>query len=130
MDSWIGLASVLPITEVHRDRCRRLDLAKAADFAAPKRSRNIASRFSTFGISGFTMNDEQIKRLVGEYGFTGEEFARAFLMAKDVERETRHGYFSLMERANNAASSRDITARELDKFVWDKTQGREKDSSR
>ncbi len=70
------------------------------------------------------MNEEAIKKMVKDYGFAGLAADMAFQLASEVERETRHNYFRLMQNANNAASSREITARELDKFVWDKSQER------
>ena len=75
------------------------------------------------------MSNEEIKNLVRDYGFTGEQAEMAFRLASEVERETRHSYFRLIQNANNAASSREITARELDKFVWDKSQERLADKS-
>ena len=75
------------------------------------------------------MNDDEIKKMVSDYGFTGEQAELAFRLASEVERETRHSYFRLIQNANNAASSREITARELDKFVWDKSRERLGDKS-
>lgn len=68
------------------------------------------------------MDESAIKNMVIAYGFTGEQADLAFRLASEVERETRHSYFRLIQNANNAASSREITAAELDKFVWDKSQ--------
>lgn len=70
------------------------------------------------------MDDEAIKKMVRDYGFDGIAADMAFRLASEVERETRHNYFRLIQNANNAASSREITARELDKFVWDKSRER------
>lgn len=70
------------------------------------------------------MDEEAIKKMVKDYGFEGIAADIAFRLASEVERETRHNYFRLMQNANNAASSREITARELDKFVWDKSRER------
>ncbi len=65
------------------------------------------------------MTREEIKKLVDQYGFEGEFIDRARLLAEEVERQTRGEFFSLIQCANNAANSRDLTARELDKLVWD-----------
>ena len=70
------------------------------------------------------MDEEAIKKMIKDYGFDGIAADMAFRLASEVERETRHNYFRLMQNANNAASSREITARELDKFVWDKSRER------
>lgn len=70
------------------------------------------------------MDEDAIKKMVSAYGFKEEQADLAFRLASEVERETRHNYFRLIQNANNAASSREITARELDKFVWDKSRER------
>ena len=67
------------------------------------------------------MDEESIKKMVSDYGFDGIAADMAFRLASEVERETRHNYFRLIQNANNAASSKKITARELVKFVWDKS---------
>lgn len=63
------------------------------------------------------MNDDEIKTMAEQYGFEGDVLELVIRLAKEVERETRHNYFRLMQNANNAASSRSITPRELDLFV-------------
>ncbi len=65
------------------------------------------------------MNDEEIRAMVEAYGFTGEAADLAFSFGREVERTTRHGYFALMQSANNAAVSREVTRYELDKLVWE-----------
>jgi len=72
------------------------------------------------------MSEEEIKELIAAYGFAGEEAVNAFRLYRDVERNTRHAYFALIQNANNAASSLSITARELNKFVWDTEQSKKK----
>jgi hypothetical protein len=66
------------------------------------------------------MNESDILELVTKYGFLGKEADTVFRLAKDVERQTRQNYFRLMQVANNAASSNEITARELDVFLFNK----------
>lgn len=67
------------------------------------------------------MTEDEIRKMVVEYGFNGATADVAFRLAMDVERETRHNYFRLIQNANNAASSKEITARDIDKLVWDKS---------
>ena len=65
------------------------------------------------------MNDDEIREMAEQHGFDGESLELALRLAREVERQTRHNYFRLIQMANNAASSRSITPRELEKFVWD-----------
>lgn len=69
------------------------------------------------------MTDDELKALVTEYGFDAlGDFDRAFHMAKEIERRTRQAYFRIIQVANNAASSRELTAGELDKFVFNRSK--------
>ena len=69
------------------------------------------------------MNDQEIKELIAMYQFGDPSLEqKIFWLAQEVERTTRQNYFSLIQRANNAATSREITPRELDQFVWDVSQ--------
>ena len=70
------------------------------------------------------MNNDEIREMAEKHGFEGESLELAMRLAREVERETRHNYFRLIQNANNAASSRSITQRELDKFVWDTEQAK------
>ena len=70
------------------------------------------------------MNDNEIREMAEHHGFVGESLEMAVRLAREVERETRHGYFRLIQNANNAASSRSVTARDLEKFVWDTEQAK------
>ncbi|WP_417744810.1 hypothetical protein [Rosistilla oblonga] len=65
------------------------------------------------------MNDDEIRQLVTDHGFTGEIATDALRLCREVERETRSQFFSIIQHANNAANARSITPRELDRFVWD-----------
>ncbi len=67
------------------------------------------------------MTDEQLKALVVAYGFSLD--GSLLSLVREVERETRQEFFRLIQNANNAASSREITANDIDKLVWDKSQG-------
>lgn len=64
------------------------------------------------------MNDEELKKMVAEWGYTGSEFEKALRMCRDVERITRQRYFSFMNRANSVAESLAVTERELDLLAW------------
>jgi hypothetical protein len=68
------------------------------------------------------MTDSEIRELISDARFDGQQAEVVFLLCRDVERRTRQEYFSLIQNANNAASSRSITARELNRFVWDTEQ--------
>lgn len=65
------------------------------------------------------MNDEEIRELVAKFGFVGDQADLAFRLCQDVERKTRQEFFSFIQHANNAAVSREISARQLDKLIWD-----------
>lgn len=67
------------------------------------------------------MNDEELKKLVMQWGYTGKDAETALRMCKEVERLTRQRYFSFIQRANNAAEMLALTPRELEKIVFDKT---------
>ena len=67
------------------------------------------------------MNDDEIKKKVKDYGYTGDQFRKAYLLARDIERETRSAYFALIQNANNAANACSITAKQLKQFEWDCT---------
>lgn len=67
------------------------------------------------------MDQADIKKLVSDYGFSGETAEAICRLATEVERETRHRYFRLMQCVNNAASNREITVKDVDKLVWDKS---------
>lgn len=73
---------------------------------------------------GYGMNDDEIREMAEQHGFGGESLELAIRLAKEVERETRHNYYRLIQNANNAASARSITPLELDKFVWDTEQSK------
>ena len=75
------------------------------------------------------MSDEEIQNLVQAYGFTGEQAERAMSLCREVERTTRQGYFALIQCVNNAAVSRDVTSRELDKLLWDHDVKKKKGAS-
>lgn len=70
------------------------------------------------------MSDDEIREMAVQHGFEGDLLELAIRFAREVERETRHNYYRLIQNANNAASSRSITPRELDKFVWDTEQSK------
>ena len=70
------------------------------------------------------MDEERIVELVKAFGFTGNEADAALRLCHEIERETRQGYFRLIQVANDAASSVSINARELDLFVWNKEQSK------
>lgn len=63
------------------------------------------------------MNETELLELIKSYGFEDNQVVTA--LCREVERTTRHAYFSLIQNANNAASQVTITARQLDKFIWD-----------
>jgi len=65
------------------------------------------------------MTDEQIQELIAAYEFTGEDAVKVFRICREVASNTRHEFYSLIQHANNAAQSRTITARELDRCIWD-----------
>lgn len=70
------------------------------------------------------MNHADINKLVSDYGFSGETAEAIFRLAVEVERETRHRYFRLMQAVNNAAFNQEIAVKDIDKLVWDKSQQR------
>jgi hypothetical protein len=70
------------------------------------------------------VSDQEVKELIAAYGFTGSDADKAYRLCQEVERTTRQAYFALMQNANNAACSRSITARDLDRLVWDTEQAR------
>lgn len=68
------------------------------------------------------MSDEDIKVLIDEYGLTGNP--AVMMLAREVERRTRHEFASFMQKSINAASNRELTAREFDRFLFNHSEKR------
>ena len=71
------------------------------------------------------MTNNEIDELIEHYGLDGEAGKIAQRLCQDVVRQTRYEYFRLIQEANNAASERVITQRDLSRFVWEKEHPRE-----
>jgi len=63
------------------------------------------------------VTDDQIKKKIEDYGLDPNDRAIRML-CEDIEREARHGFYSIIQHANNAALARSVTARELDMLIW------------
>lgn len=66
------------------------------------------------------MSDEEILDLIKSYQFP-EEFHRDLkLLCQDVARQSRKNAYDIIQHANNAMLSRDITSTELDTFLYNR----------
>jgi hypothetical protein len=63
------------------------------------------------------VTDEEIKEMIAIYGLDAQDYA-TLALCKEIERVVRHEFYSIIQHANNAAVGRSVTARDLDKLIW------------
>lgn len=67
------------------------------------------------------MIDQEIQELAAAYGLEGR---LAIEFGRDVERKTRQEFFRTIQIANNAAESRTVTERDLERLIWNHSQSK------
>lgn len=64
------------------------------------------------------MSEDEMNKMIEAYGFTSRAAEDVMRICREVERDTRHEFFRFIQIANNAASTKTLTAKELDNLVW------------